>query len=124
METTESPFKQLVKSVKKLIKETDIEAVRKKIEQDVEFLLIDVREKDEWLAGHIRSALHVSKGVIERDINECAPTLDTSIVLYCGGGSRSALAADNLRKMGYSNVLSMSGGFRAWKAANYPIDYV
>ena len=121
MHITESPFKELVKTVKQNIQEIDIDIVKEKIDHNAAFLLIDVREKSEWDAGHLPSAIHLSKGIIERDINEVANTFDTSIVLYCGGGSRSALAADNLEKMGYTQVASMRGGFRGWKAVDYPL---
>ena len=121
MNTTETPFRRLVNTTKQHIQEIDIAAVKQKIEANTPYLLIDVREKDEWDKGHIVSAVHLSKGIIERDINEIAENFETPIILYCGGGSRSALAADNLQKMGYKRVSSMRGGFRGWKAADYPI---
>ncbi|MDA1166243.1 MAG: rhodanese-like domain-containing protein [Planctomycetota bacterium] len=85
------------------------------------FRLVDVREESEWSRGHLPSAEHLGKGIIERDIEECIPDLAETIVLYCGGGYRSALAADNLQKMGYTNVISMDGGFRGWKDAGLEI---
>ena len=84
--------------------------------------LIDVREDNEWEAGHARGAIHMGRGVIERDIVHQIPAKDTELILYCGGGYRSALAADNLQKMGYTNVLSMTGGWTAWKEAGAPTD--
>lgn len=84
--------------------------------------LIDVREDNEWEAGHARRALHMGRGVIERDIVHQIPQKDTELILYCGGGYRSALAADNLQKMGYTNVLSMAGGWSAWKDADAPVE--
>ncbi len=84
--------------------------------------LIDVREDNEWQAGHAKNAVHLGRGIIERDIVEKFPDKNTELILYCGGGFRSALAADNLRKMGYSNVASMAGGWRAWKTENAPVE--
>src|SRR6267378_1123028 len=84
--------------------------------------LIDVRENNEWQAGHARGAQHLGKGVIERDIEQSVPDKKTELILYCGGGFRSALAADNLQKMGYTNVASMAGGWRAWQAAGGPVE--
>jgi rhodanese-related sulfurtransferase len=84
--------------------------------------LIDVREDNEWEAGHARGAIHMGRGVIERDIVHQIPNKDAELVLYCGGGYRSALAADNLQKMGYTNVLSMTGGWTAWKDADAPTE--
>ncbi|MCS7045598.1 MAG: rhodanese-like domain-containing protein, partial [Gemmataceae bacterium] len=84
------------------------------------FVLIDVREDHEWAKGHIPGAIHLGKGIIERDIEARVPDPTTPLVLYCGGGYRSALAADNLQKMGYVNVLSMDGGWRAWKELGLP----
>ena len=84
--------------------------------------LIDVREDNEWEAAHARGADHLGKGIIERDIEKVVPDKDAELILYCGGGYRAALAADSLQKMGYTNVASMAGGWRAWLAANAPID--
>jgi rhodanese-related sulfurtransferase len=86
------------------------------------FLLIDVREDSEWARGHLPQARHLSKGIIERDIETAVPNHDTPLVLYCGGGFRSALAADNLQKMGYANVISMDGGWREWTERGLPIE--
>ncbi|MFN2636571.1 MAG: rhodanese-like domain-containing protein [Gemmatimonadaceae bacterium] len=84
--------------------------------------LIDVREDSEWAAGHARGAEHIGKGVIERDIEKKLPDMNAEIILYCGGGFRSALAADNLQKMGYTNIASLSGGWRGWQAAGAPVE--
>ena len=84
--------------------------------------LIDVREDNEWLAGHARNAEHLSRGIIERDIEVTVPDKDAELILYCGGGYRSSLAADSLQKMGYTNVASMAGGWHAWLEANAPIE--
>lgn len=86
------------------------------------FTLLDVREDHEWQAGHLPGAEHLGKGIIERDIEERFPDVDAELILYCGGGFRSALAAETLQKMGYTNVISMDGGFRGWKEAGYPIE--
>ena len=90
------------------------------MDQGESILLIDVREESEFAAGHIPGAIHVSKGVIERDIETVVPDLNTEILLYCGGGFRSALSADNLQRMGYQNVVSVDGGWRGWTEAQYP----
>ena len=83
--------------------------------------MIDVREDHEWNEGHLPQAMHLGKGIIERDIEERIPNLDTSLILYCGGGYRSALAAESIKRIGYKNVRSMAGGFRSWKEAHLPI---
>ncbi len=108
-------FVELVDDALSRIPELSPREVAEKLESGEEFELIDVREKDEFDAGHIPTAKHFSKGVIERDIESAVPDTEKEIVLYCGGGYRSALAADNLQKMGYKNVISMSGGWRGWK---------
>jgi rhodanese-related sulfurtransferase len=89
--------------------------VQKKLDQKESFILIDVREESEWAQGHLPHAIHLGKGILERDIEVKVPDIDQEIILYCGGGFRSVLAAENLQKMGYTNVHSMDGGFRAWK---------
>ena len=89
---------------------------------DKGFLLVDVREESEWNAGHIPGATHLGKGVIERDIEQKVPDPGKELILYCGGGFRSALAAENLGRMGYTNVISMDGGWRGWKEAGYPVE--
>jgi rhodanese-related sulfurtransferase len=93
-----------------------------RMEEGEKFWLIDVREENEWKAGRLPGAVHLSKGVIERDIEKMIPETQAPIVLYCGGGFRSALAADNLRRMGYEQVFSMDGGWRAWTEAGYPVE--
>lgn len=107
-------FEKLVADILPRIKEVSAEEIESRLEQK-NFLLIDVREKEEWDEGHIPSAIHIGKGVIERDIAKHVHDKNEPLVLYCGGGYRSALAADNLQKMGYKNVKSMAGGMRYWK---------
>jgi rhodanese-related sulfurtransferase len=96
--------------------------VKERLEAEEEFTLVDVREESEWARGHLPRAVHLSKGVIERDVEERFPDKNAALVLYCGGGYRSALAADNLQKMGYRNVSSMDGGWRGWTEAGYPTE--
>lgn len=115
-------FLALVEEARKRVRETSIGEVKKEIEGGEEFLLIDCREAEEFAGGHLPGARHLSKGVIERDIEEAAPDLDAPIVIYCGGGYRSALAAENLTRMGYQSVRSMWGGWRAWTGAGYPTE--
>lgn len=115
-------FLQIVEAVRVNIRECTVEDVHRRIESAEPFLLFDVREESEYAAGHLPGAKWLGKGIIERDIESLVPDPDTELVLYCGGGFRSALAADNLQKMGYSNVISMDGGFRGWKDANYAIE--
>jgi rhodanese-related sulfurtransferase len=115
-------FLALVHNAKTRIRETNVEEINKRQKQGQSFYLIDVREDNEWNAGHLPGALHLGKGIIERDIERTIPDHNAEIVLYCGGGYRSALAADNLQKMGYTNVISMDGGFRGWKEAGYPLE--
>lgn len=114
-------FLELVNDTRKRIAETTVATVKSRIDAGEKFLLIDVREDDEFAAGHLPGAVHLSKGIIERDIEKVIPNSDADIVLYCGGGYRSALAADNLTKMGYTSVISMDGGYRAWHEAGYLI---
>lgn len=109
-----SQFKVIAADAKTRINETDIETVKSSIENKEAFHFIDVREESEWQKGHLPEAIHLSKGIIERDIEKIIPDFNAKIVLYCGGGSRSALAADNLQKMGYTHVYSMKGGYRGW----------
>jgi rhodanese-related sulfurtransferase len=104
------------------VREISVEEVRGDLESSVDFALVDVREDSEWAASHAAGAIHLGKGIIERDIETAIPEVDKKIVLYCGGGYRSALAADALQKMGYRAVFSLAGGWRAWKAAGMPID--
>jgi rhodanese-related sulfurtransferase len=114
-------FLNLVKDAKKHIKEEDYRATKKRLDAGEKFILVDTREESEWARGHIPGAIHLSKGVIERDIEKTVADKDATIILYCGGGFRSALAADNLQKMGYRNVISMDGGWRGWTEAGFPV---
>ena len=102
------------------IRECTVETLKSRMDQGEAIVLIDVREESEFAAGHIPGAIHVSKGVIERDIETVVPDLNTEILLYCGGGFRSALSADNLQRMGYQNVVSVDGGWREWTESQYP----
>ena len=113
-------FLKLVEDSKTRIGETDIREVKRRLDAGDKFHLVDVREESEWARGRLPGAVHLSKGVIERDIEKVIPEKSAPIVLYCGGGFRSALAADNLQKMGYTSVISMDGGWRAWNEAGYP----
>lgn len=115
-------FLRLVDDARARVKETDVHAVRAQLETGERFTLVDVREDSEWARGHLPGAVHLSKGIIERDIEERFPDKDTALVLYCGGGYRSALSADNLQRMGYTNVISMDGGWRGWNEAGYPTE--
>jgi len=114
-------FLKLVQDVKTRIKECTVADVKRRRDAGDRFVLVDVREESEWTAGHAPGAVHMSKGVIERDAETKVPDKGTPLVLYCGGGFRSALAADNLQKMGYTNVISMDGGIRDWRAKGYPL---
>lgn len=118
----ETGYQTLVKDAKSRIKEVDAEQLKALQSSGAKFTLVDVREDNEWAAGHATGAVHISKGVIERDIEAKVPQKDTKLVLYCGGGSRSALAADALMKMGYSNVFSLAGGISAYKSAGLPTE--
>jgi rhodanese-related sulfurtransferase len=115
-------FLKLVNDAKARVKECTIEDVEKWRTNGNKFHLVDVREESEWARGHIAGAQWLGKGIIERDIENAIPQKDAPIVLYCGGGFRSALAADNLQKMGYTNVISMDGGWRAWSEAGLPTE--
>jgi len=110
-------FLKIVNDAKTRIKELTIDDVRRKQEKGERFTLIDVREDHEWAKGHLPGAVHLGKGIIERDVETKFPDTGAELVLYCGGGFRSALAADNLQKMGYTNVHSMDGGYRGWTEA-------
>ena len=114
-------FLQIVDDVRKRVQETNVDEVKQRMDRgDDNFILIDVREESEWAKGHLPDAMHLGKGIIERDIETKVPDPNAEIVLYCGGGFRSALAADNLQKMGYQNVKSMDGGWRGWTEKGYP----
>lgn len=114
-------FLRAVADAKTRVRELNISDVQAKLARGEQFFLIDVREDREWQAGHLPGAIHVGKGVIERDIENRVADLSAEIILYCGGGFRSALAADSLGRMGYSNVWSMDGGFRGWCEAHLPV---
>jgi rhodanese-related sulfurtransferase len=113
-------FLKLVEEAKARIRETNAQEVKKRLDDKETFTLIDVREESEWANGHLPGAVHMGRGIIERDIENAVPQKATPIVLYCGGGYRSALVAENLQKMGYNNVISMDGGWRAWTDAGFP----
>ena len=114
-------FLKLVKDAKTRVKEEDYRETKKRLDAGEKFVLVDTREDSEWARGHIPGAIHLGRGVIERDIEKAVPDKNTRVVLYCGGGYRSALAADNLQKMGYRNVISMDGGWRGWTEAGFPV---
>ena len=113
-------FLKLVNDAKAQVKEVDIERYQKMPADN--HVLIDTREDHEWAAGHAAGAIHLSKGIIERDIEAEVPDKSTTMVLYCGGGFRSALVADALQKMGYKNAISLDGGWRAWNEAGLPVE--
>jgi len=115
-------FLQLVEDVRRRVMECTVAEVRARLDQGEPFHFIDVREDHEFLQDHAKGARHLGKGVIERDIETAVPDKGDKIVLYCGGGFRSVLAADALREMGYDNVVSMAGGIRAWREAGYPME--
>jgi len=114
-------FLKIVDDAKSRVKETTVDEVKQKLDHGEKFLLVDVREESEFAKDHLPGAIHLGKGVIERDVEARVPDVKTPVILYCGGGFRSALAADNLQKMGYTNVLSMDGGVREWREKNYPM---
>jgi rhodanese-related sulfurtransferase len=114
-------FLKIVADAKTRVRETNIDGVKEKMDRGEKFTLVDVREESEFAKDHLPGAIHLGKGIIERDIEARVPDLDAEIVLYCGGGFRSALAADNLQKMGYKNVISMDGGIRDWREKGYPL---
>ena len=110
-------FLRVVEDAKKRVREVSVAEVKAKLARGDSFVLIDVREDGEWAAGHVEGARHIGRGVLERDIEAALPDMASEIVLYCGGGFRSALAADSLQQMGYTRVASMAGGWRDWQAA-------
>lgn len=114
-------FLQIVADAKARVRELTVDEVKAKLDRGEQFVLVDVREESEWAKDHLPGALHLGKGVIERDVEQRVPDTGTELVLYCGGGFRSALAADNLQKMGYTNVWSMDGGIRDWRGKAYPL---
>jgi rhodanese-related sulfurtransferase len=115
-------FLKLVNDAKARVKEIDIEGYKKMVAAKEPHLLVDTREESEWAAGHVKGAMHMSKGVIERDIETKVPDKSAKLVLYCGGGFRSALVADNLQKMGYTSAISLDGGWRALKESGFEVE--
>jgi rhodanese-related sulfurtransferase len=115
-------FLAFVNEVRQRVNEVDVQQIKRWMEQNRPFVLVDVREESEWAKGHLPSAQYMGRGILERDIETRYPELDTPLVLYCGGGFRSVLAADNLQQMGYRDVISMDGGYRGWLESGYPIE--
>ena len=115
-------FLRLVEDAKSRIREVTVDDVKRDREANADFVLVDTREESEWAAGHVQGAIQLGKGIIERDIEKTIQDPDKKIVLYCGGGYRSALAAETLERMGYTKVFSMAGGWRAWNAAEMPVE--
>lgn len=115
-------FLKLVNDAKSRIRQIDIEQYKHMVEKQEPHLLVDIREDSEWSAGHVAGAVHLGKGIIERDIETKVPEKDKTLILYCGGGFRSALAADALRQMGYPNAISLDGGWRALQTSGLPIE--
>jgi rhodanese-related sulfurtransferase len=114
-------FLKIVEDARKRIREVTIDDVKAKLDRSEKFVLIDVREESEYAVDHLPGALHLGKGIIERDVEDRVPDQSTPLVLYCGGGFRSALAADNLQKMGYTQVFSMDGGIRGWREKRFAL---
>ena len=114
-------FLAIVNDAKSRIRETNVDAVKARLDKGERLTIVDVREESEFARDHVPGAIHLGKGVLERDAEQKLPDLGTEIILYCGGGFRSALAADNLQKMGYTNVVSMDGGIRDWRNRAYPL---
>jgi len=114
-------FLKIVDDARSRVRETNVDEVKRRMDRGDKFLLVDVREESEYAKDHLPGAIHLGKGVIERDIEARVPELNKEMVLYCGGGFRSALAADNLQKMGYTNVISMDGGIRDWREKGFPL---
>jgi rhodanese-related sulfurtransferase len=115
-------FLKIVDDAKTRVRETNVDTVKNRMDRGDKFLLVDVREESEYAKDHLPGAIHLGKGIIERDVEARVAELNTEMILYCGGGFRSALAADNLQKMGYSNVISMDGGIRDWREKGYPLE--
>ena len=115
-------FLKIVNDARTRVKECTVADVKQKLDRGQKFHLVDVREESEWAKGHLPEAEHLGKGIIERDVETKIADLKAEIILYCGGGFRSALAADNLQKMGYTNVISMDGGWRGWNEAGHPVE--
>jgi rhodanese-related sulfurtransferase len=115
-------FLKLVNDAKTRVKQIDIEGYKRMVASGESHVLVDTREESEWNAGHVRGAIHLSKGLIERDIEVKVPEKSTRLVLYCGGGFRSALAADNLQKMGYTDAISLDGGWHSLETSGLPLE--
>lgn len=113
-------FLRLVNEARARIRETNVAEIKRRLDAGEKIILIDTREESEWARGHLPDAVHLSKGIIERDVEVRFPDKNVELVLYCGGGFRSALSAENLQKMGYKNVVSMDGGWRGWLDSGYP----
>lgn len=120
--THSAGFLKLVEEAKSRVQEIDIDAYKKMVAANEPHLLVDTREDNEWAKGHMTGAVHLSKGIIERDIEAQVPDHAAKLVLYCGGGFRSALVADNLQKMGYTNAISLDGGWRALRESGLPVE--
>ena len=114
-------FLKIVDESRKRVRELTVDDVKTKLDRGEKFLLVDVREESEFAKDHLPNAIHLGKGIIDRDIEERVPDTSAPLILYCGGGFRSALAADNLQKMGYTNVISMDGGIRVWREKGFPL---
>jgi rhodanese-related sulfurtransferase len=114
-------FLKIVDDAKTRVRETTVDKIKERLDRGEKFILVDVREESEYAKDHLPGAIHMGKGIIERDIEARVPDLNAEMVLYCGGGFRSALAADNLQKMGYKNVISMDGGIREWREKAYTL---
>jgi rhodanese-related sulfurtransferase len=114
-------FLKIVDDARKRVREASVDDVKAMLDRGEKVVLVDVREESEWAKDHLPGAVHLGKGIIERDVEQKVPDTATPLVLYCGGGFRSALAADNLGKMGYTNVISMDGGIRVWREKGYPL---
>jgi rhodanese-related sulfurtransferase len=114
-------FLKIVDDARKRVRELTVDRVKAQLDQGEKLILVDVREESEFAKDHLPNAVHLGKGIIERDAEERFPDTATPLVLYCGGGYRSALAADNLQKMGYTNVISMDGGIRVWREKGFPL---
>lgn len=114
-------FEKLCEQARALVRECSIEELVARQQAGEKPILIDVREESEFARDHLPGACHIGKGIIERDIEQAYPNLDTELVLYCGGGYRSALAAENLQRMGYTNIISLAGGYRGWKDRGLPL---
>lgn len=122
MAHTHAPrFLKIVNDAKSRVRECTVDDVKKRLDRGEKITLIDVREESEFAKDHLPGSIHLGKGIIERDVETRVPDVEQEIILYCGGGFRSALAADNLQKMGYKNVISMDGGIRDWREKNYPL---